>query len=360
MGCSSIGETSVNRSADATRSPPIQWSVETSTPSIDGVPLARRRCLPRAGRSGPNGMAVRSRPVKPVPRACPGPPKWFDTRREPDVPRRPAPRRHEVRRRESAAALIAPYVRRTPVLELEPGAFGVGGHAHAQARAPPAHGVVQAARRVQPDAHRGDRRERRPRRLRRELRAGGRLRGARASATRPKIFVPATSPGGEDRPDPRATARRCTWSTATTPRRTTACEERAWETGAAFLHPYDQPAVVAGQGTLALELSAQAPVLDTVIVAVGGAGLIGGDRGLVRRRRPRGRRGAVGVSDAVDARSRRASPSTSRWAASRPTRSGAARAGMIGLAIAARHVDRVVAGRRRRRSSARGRPCGTR
>jgi threonine dehydratase len=55
-----------------------------------------------------------------------------------------------------------------------------------------------------------------------------------------------------------------------------ACEERAFDTGAAFLHPYDQPAVVAGQGTLAAELSDQRPALQTVIVAVGGGGLIGG------------------------------------------------------------------------------------
>ena len=55
-----------------------------------------------------------------------------------------------------------------------------------------------------------------------------------------------------------------------------ACEERAFDTGAAFMHPYDQPAVVAGQGTLAAELSGQAPALDTVIVAVGGGGLIAG------------------------------------------------------------------------------------
>jgi threonine dehydratase len=55
-----------------------------------------------------------------------------------------------------------------------------------------------------------------------------------------------------------------------------ACEERAFDTGAAFLHPYDQPAVVAGQGTIAAELSDQRAALQTVIVAVGGGGLIGG------------------------------------------------------------------------------------
>jgi threonine dehydratase len=55
-----------------------------------------------------------------------------------------------------------------------------------------------------------------------------------------------------------------------------ACDRRAAETGALVVHPYDLPEVVAGQGTLARELEAQAPELDTVLVAVGGGGLIGG------------------------------------------------------------------------------------
>ncbi len=54
------------------------------------------------------------------------------------------------------------------------------------------------------------------------------------------------------------------------------CEERAGETGALFLHAYDQPEVVAGQGTIGLELAEQAPNAETVLVAVGGGGLIGG------------------------------------------------------------------------------------
>lgn len=47
-------------------------------------------------------------------------------------------------------------------------------------------------------------------------------------------------------------------------------------TGAAFLHPYDQPAVIAGQGTLLLELLEQGPELDAVIAPVGGGGLVSG------------------------------------------------------------------------------------
>lgn len=46
--------------------------------------------------------------------------------------------------------------------------------------------------------------------------------------------------------------------------------------GALLVHAYDQEDVVAGQGTCAAELADQAPELDTVLVAVGGGGLIGG------------------------------------------------------------------------------------
>lgn len=55
-----------------------------------------------------------------------------------------------------------------------------------------------------------------------------------------------------------------------------ASTERAEQTGALVVHAYDDPDVLAGQGTVALELAEQAPDLDTVLVAVGGGGLIGG------------------------------------------------------------------------------------
>ena len=55
-----------------------------------------------------------------------------------------------------------------------------------------------------------------------------------------------------------------------------ASEERAAATGALMVHAYDQPEVLAGQGTVALEWQAQAPALTHVLVAVGGGGLIGG------------------------------------------------------------------------------------
>ncbi len=50
----------------------------------------------------------------------------------------------------------------------------------------------------------------------------------------------------------------------------------AEDKGAAYFHPFADPAVVAGQGTLGLELLAAMPDVDTVLVAIGGGGLISG------------------------------------------------------------------------------------
>jgi threonine dehydratase len=55
-----------------------------------------------------------------------------------------------------------------------------------------------------------------------------------------------------------------------------AARQAAVETGRVFISPYNDPDVVAGQGTIAVELHRQAPNLDAVFVAVGGGGLIGG------------------------------------------------------------------------------------
>jgi threonine dehydratase len=55
-----------------------------------------------------------------------------------------------------------------------------------------------------------------------------------------------------------------------------ASETWAAESGALQVHAFDQPETLLGQGTLGLELAEQAPDLDTVLVAVGGGGLIGG------------------------------------------------------------------------------------
>jgi len=55
-----------------------------------------------------------------------------------------------------------------------------------------------------------------------------------------------------------------------------AADALARERGFVLVHPYDDPAVIAGQGTIALELLADRPDLDTLVVPVGGGGLISG------------------------------------------------------------------------------------
>ncbi len=46
--------------------------------------------------------------------------------------------------------------------------------------------------------------------------------------------------------------------------------------GLTMVHPYDDPAVIAGQGTLALELIADVPEVDTLVIPVGGGGMLAG------------------------------------------------------------------------------------
>jgi threonine dehydratase len=48
------------------------------------------------------------------------------------------------------------------------------------------------------------------------------------------------------------------------------------ETGATFIHPYNDPRVIAGQGTVALELLEDVPGLNTLLAPIGGGGLISG------------------------------------------------------------------------------------
>ncbi len=58
-----------------------------------------------------------------------------------------------------------------------------------------------------------------------------------------------------------------------------ACSERQAQTGAMSIHAYDQLETITGQGTTAMEWQAQCPHLDTVLIAVGGGGLIAGIAG---------------------------------------------------------------------------------
>ena len=60
-----------------------------------------------------------------------------------------------------------------------------------------------------------------------------------------------------------------------------------------FIHPFDDPAVMAGQGAIGLELLEQVPQLEAVVVPIGGGGLIGGIACAIKESRPQVR--VVGV-----------------------------------------------------------------
>ncbi len=54
-------------------------------------------------------------------------------------------------------------------------------------------------------------------------------------------------------------------------------ETLARDRGLTFVHPYDDPLVIAGQGTIALEMLEDAPELDVLVIPIGGGGLIAGN-----------------------------------------------------------------------------------
>ena len=117
------------------------------------------------------------------------------------------------------------------------------------------------------------------------------------------------------------------------------------ETGATFVHAYDDPDVVAGQGTIGLELLEDLEELDTVVVPIGGGGLIGGIALYLKSRRPAIR--VIGVEPTgADAMRRsleagriitleRVSTIADGLAASAP--------GRLTLDLAQRYVDEVIA-----------------
>jgi len=65
-----------------------------------------------------------------------------------------------------------------------------------------------------------------------------------------------------------------------------AAREFADRTGSVFIHPFDHPDVIAGQGTVGLEVLDQCPDVRTVVVCTGGGGLVAGIAAAVKARRP--------------------------------------------------------------------------
>jgi len=118
----------------------------------------------------------------------------------------------------------------------------------------------------------------------------------------------------------------------------------ASERGLVFVHPFDDDRVVAGQGTLGLELLEQRPEVEAVVVPVGGGGLAGGVGLAIKASRPDVR--VIGVQaealaamkQALAAGARTTLPPASTIADGIAVR----QVGEITLALAARYLDDVV------------------
>ena len=114
--------------------------------------------------------------------------------------------------------------------------------------------------------------------------------------------------------------------------------------GAALVHPFDDLNVIAGQGTMALEILEQAPGLDTLVVPVGGGGLLAGVATVVKALRPAVRVIAVEPANAAGfvAAYLHGGPA---FAPLKPTLAdglAVARVGATAFALAAPLVDDVV------------------
>ena len=116
------------------------------------------------------------------------------------------------------------------------------------------------------------------------------------------------------------------------------------ERGLVFIHPFDDPRVIAGQGTVGLELCDQVPELEAVVVPVGGGGLAGGTGVALKSLRPEARLIGVqteevpGMRAALDAGERVTVPSAPTIADGIAVR----RVGEHTLALARRYLDGVV------------------
>ena len=79
------------------------------------------------------------------------------------------------------------------------------------------------------------------------------------------------------------------------------------ETGATFIHPFDDPMVIAGQGTIGLEIMDDLPDVDTIVVPIGGGGLASGVASAVKMLHPNVRvigvqaAGAAGMKASIEA-----------------------------------------------------------
>lgn len=130
--------------------------------------------------------------------------------------------------------------------------------------------------------------------------------------------------------------------------RTRKAEELAAERGYVLVPPFDDEGVIAGQGTVGLEIIADAPDVDVVLVPVSGGGLISGVAAAVGAVRPRTKVVGVEPELAADARESLRRGERVAWPAERTGRTiaDALRAEQVGVRTydhIARYVDDIVA-----------------
>ena len=111
-----------------------------------------------------------------------------------------------------------------------------------------------------------------------------------------------------------------------------------------FVHPFDDPRVIAGQGTIGLELAEQVPDLDAVLVPVGGGGLAAGLALALKARRPGAEVIGVQADEAPGMKAALAAGERVRSPAAPTIADGIAvrRVGEHTLALARRWIDQVV------------------
>jgi threonine dehydratase len=119
------------------------------------------------------------------------------------------------------------------------------------------------------------------------------------------------------------------------------CAAYCRDTGALFIHPWDQERTIEGQGTIGVELEEQEPRLDTLLVAVGGAGLIAGIATWFE-----GRVRLIGVESegtaSLAAALRAGRPSKIVPAGIAASALGAPEVGALGFEVAQRYVETVL------------------
>lgn len=116
------------------------------------------------------------------------------------------------------------------------------------------------------------------------------------------------------------------------------------ETGATFIHPFDDECVIAGQGTIGLEILDQLPEVDTVVVPIGGGGLISGVAFALKSLKPDIRiygvqaAGAPSMQQALERQERNALPSVATMADGIAVKLP----GVLTYDICAKYVDEIV------------------